>query len=762
MARPEDEVVRGHGLIPLAAVGGLALACALAFGRVFAGRTPTLRLALAALLAVALGWATERRGLTLATVASALGLLVALTWLVFPQTAWYGLPSVRTLRAIERSLALVGQQARTRVSPAPAFPPLSMAATVAVWAACSSAYTLLARAGSPMLALVPPVALAAFADLVLEDGVRPGYAGALLLAALAVVLTDGLRRIRRWGPIASGPLERRTARATAARGVRRVAIAALAAGLLVPGLLPGFRAAPIVDLAGSGGRGGAVRLDPFVSIHASLNRDRPIPLLRVTTTGGTAAYWRVLALDVFDGATWTMSDRDLDDAPLYPSPARLPGLAVGAGDPLRQRFGVLTDLADRSLPMAYPPEVVDLGDASLRYDPELGLAQAPDPLRAGDAYTVLSRRVAPTPEELDAVRFGPPPDYGRNTFLPADVPDEVLRIAREWTAGEPTPYRQILAIQRRLLSPDFTYSQEVRPVADARAIARFLTETKTGFCQQFSTAMAVLVRALGYPARVAVGYRPGEPDGEGFTVTTDDAHSWVEVLFPGYGWLPFEPTPGRANPLGLSGSYLNPVAPVGAGAPGNGSEQAPAGGVGSLLSDLPPQIRNVEFLGGRRSGPVDLPTDAPTPSPTEAEPGYGLPLRLVAAALLVAAGAALVLIPLAKALRRAAALRRRRPPRERILAAYRVFESEAADLGLGRAPGETVLEHRDRLARTARSLDGHLDPLVAAAVRAAYAPDALTPAETERAVRARRDAIRGLRRDAGAIRTLSGIYRPGW
>lgn len=779
MARPEDQVARGHGLIELAAVGGLALACALAFGRVFTGRAPTLRLALAALLAVALGWATERRGLAVATVASALGLLVALTWLVFPQTAWYGLPSLRTLRALERSLALVGQQARTQVSPAPALPPLSMAATVAVWAACSSAYTLLARAGSPMLALLPPLALAAFADLVLEDGVRPGYAGALLLAALAVVLADGLRRIRRWGPIASGPLERRTARATAARGVRRVAIAALAAGLLVPGLLPGFRAAPIVDLAGSGGRGGAVRLDPFVSIHASLNRDRQVPLLRVTTTGGTAAYWRVLALDVFDGASWTMSDRDLDDAPLHPSPARLPSPldtvvtlpendgvlvlpALRSGQPLRQRFEVLTDLADRFLPMAYPPEVVDLGDASLRYDPELGLAQAPDPLRAGDAYTVLSRRVAPTPEELDAVRFGPPADYGRSTFLPADVPDEVLRIAREWTAGEPTPYRQILAIQRRLLSPDFTYSQDVRPVADSRAITRFLTETKTGFCQQFSTAMAVLVRALGYPARVAVGYRPGEPDGDGFTVTTDDAHSWVEVLFPGYGWLPFEPTPGRANPLGLPGSYLNPVAPVGGGdAPGSGAEQAPPG-VGSLLSDLPPQIRNVEFLGGRRSGPVDLPTEAPTPSPARAEPGYGLPLGLVAAALLAAVGAALVLIPLAKALRRAAALRRRRPPRERVLAAYRVFEGEAADLGLGRAPGETVLEHRDRLARTARSLDGHLDPLAAAAVRAAYAPDALTPAEAERAIRSRRDAVRGLRRDAGAIRTLTGIYRPGW
>jgi tellurite resistance protein len=73
-----------------------------------------------------------------------------------------------------------------------------------------------------------------------------------------------------------------------------------------------------------------------------------------------------------------------------------------------------------------------------------------------------------------------------------------------------------------------------------------------------------------------------------------------------------------------------------------------------------------------------------------------------------------------------------------------------------------VLEHRDRLARSARSLDGHLDALVAAAVRAAYAPEALAPEEAERAVRAARDAIRGLRRDAGALRALAGIYRPGW
>lgn len=757
MARAEDAPARLGGLAPAASVAALAAATALAFGRVFVGRAPTARLLLAALLAVAIGWATERRGLLVATLASALGLLVALTWLVFPQTAWYGLPSPRTLRAIERSLTVVGQQTRSQVSPAPPFPPLLMAAVTAVWTACSSAHTLAARAGSPMLALVPPVALVAFADLVLEDGVRPGYAALLILAALAVALADGLRRIRRFGPLWSGPGATPRARSAISRGARRAGSIALLAALLAPGLLPGFRAEPIVDLAGSGG--GAVRLDPFVSIHASLSRENPVPLFRVTTTRGTGAYWRVLALDVFDGATWRMSDPGLEEAELYPSPARLPTQAPPAAGVLRQRFEILRDLGDRYLPMAYPPEVVDLPGSSVRFHPDLGVAQAPDPLEAGERYVVLSRRVIPTPAELEAVRFETPTTYGRFTFLPADLPPEVAEIARAWTRGEPTPYRQILAIQRRLLQPDFRYSQSVRPVADARAIVRFLTETKTGFCQQFSTAMAVLVRALGYPARVAVGYRTGEPDTGGFIVSTDDAHSWVEVLFPGYGWLPFEPTPGRPSPLAVPGGYLLPeTSGGGAGTEAEGTQQ-PEGGIEAIPRDLPPQIRNVEFLGGRRSGPVDVGIPEPTPTPPP-EPAYGLPLRALGLAAVLSLAVALVLVPVAKAAWRSWTLRRRRPPPARVLAAYRVFEGAAADLGLGRMAGETPLEHRARLARTLPSLDGHLDVLVAAAVRAAYAPEPPSPAEAADAARAAREAIRAIRRDVGIPRSLAGRYRP--
>ena len=209
MARRADPTPGHQRFLGLAAVAGLSVATALAFGRVFTGRQATLELVAAALASVAIAALFERRGLLLATLASLVGLALAITWIVLPQTAWYGLPSIRTLRAIGRSLEFVGQQARVRVAPTPPLPPLMLAAVTAVWTAAFSSHALAIRAGSPLLAILPPIALVGFADTVLEDGARPIYAIILLAAALAVVFADGLRRVRQWGPVWSGSRSRR-------------------------------------------------------------------------------------------------------------------------------------------------------------------------------------------------------------------------------------------------------------------------------------------------------------------------------------------------------------------------------------------------------------------------------------------------------------------------------------------------------------------------------------------------------------------------
>jgi len=765
MAREQDQTAGHQRLVTLVAVAGLAAATALAFGRVFLGRAPTWELVAAALISILVATAVERRGLSLALLTSAVAFAFTLTWFVLPQTAWYGLPSIRTLRAVGRCLEVVGQQVRVQAAPTAPFPPLMLASVTAVWTASFSVHALVVRAGSPLLAVLPSIALVGFADAVMDDGTRPAYAIVLLAAALAVVFADGLRRIHLWGPLWTSIRSRRLATVTS-RSARRVAFLAIAVAILVPGLLPGFGSDALVDFSTSGE--GGVRLDPFVSIQAQLS-DRAAADLFTVTSAGPGSYWRLYALDRFDGITWSSSDPEVSRGLTFATPARLPTNFPADAEPWEQRYRILTDIDDPWVPMAYPPESIALPLGQIRYDSELGVAAVDGGLEAGLEYTVTSRLVAPTPEQLDAVRLLEPGRYGRYTFVPAEVDPRIGDIAREWAGEEPTPYRQVLALQRRLQDAPFRYSLEVQPVADAEAVLAFLTETQQGFCQQFATAMALMVRELGYPARVAVGYRSGTDEGDGFLVQTKDAHAWVEVLFPPYGWLAFEPTPGRSLPA-EAGTYLNPTTSAeeadGAGREGAGENAEGRGGTCTDLSGrpLPTQLclADPTTEGGR---PVrDL---GPLPEGLFAQPvaqdqdGYSIPYAKILLAALALGVVLLVLVPIVKGVWRGLLIRRSHGPRALVLAAYRVFDGEAADLGLGRRAGETLQEHRARLAGAVAFSDGHLDRLTRTTALAAYGPREPTAHEAEVAVSDARTAVRDLRRDAGWLRRVVGTYRPG-
>jgi transglutaminase-like putative cysteine protease len=771
MARQQDASAGRQRLVALAATAALSAATALAFGRVFLGRVPTWELVAAAVASIAIGGLLERRGLALALLGSAVGLAFAITWIVLPQTAWYGLPTMRTLRAVGRCLEFVAQQARVQVAPTPPFAPLMLAAVTATWTAAFSTHALAIRSGSPLLAVLPSVALVGFADTVLEDGARPVYAITFLAAALAVVFVDGLRRVRQWGPIWSSLRGRRLWR-VAARGARQVALLAVLVAVLVPWLLPGFRSEALVDFSTEGD---GIRLDPFVSIQAQLDGDDPVDLFEVTSEEG--AYWRLYSLDRFNGTTWSSSDPDAELGQTLETPTDLPlgPLPLAGGFP--QRFRILRDIDEPFIPMAYPPRRITLADERIRYQADLGTAVLEGGLPQGLEYTVESLRIAPTPQELDQVLFEDPARYGRYTFLPGEVDPRVGELAERWTEGEPTPYRQVLALQEHLTDTTaFEYTLDVEPVADADALLAFLTESKRGFCQQFATAMAVMVRELGYPSRVAVGFRSGQDRDGTFRVTSRDAHAWVEVYFgPSYGWLPFEPTPTRSNPLFEPGTYGNPVDAAGQGESGEQPGQAGAGtGTGDPVrvacavggGQLPPQLcRELEstvapgrggglpegFLGGLDGAGA----------PPEREDGYSIPYRWILLALAALGALLLVVTPIAKWTWRRRQLRRSRAPRELVLAAYRVFDGEAADLGMGRRHGETLEEHRARLSSAVELSDGHLARLASVASRAAYGPEPPSPEEAEDALRDARTAISDLRRDAGLVRRVVGTYRPG-
>jgi transglutaminase-like putative cysteine protease len=137
------------------------------------------------------------------------------------------------------------------------------------------------------------------------------------------------------------------------------------------------------------------------------------------------------------------------------------------------------------------------------------------------------------------------PDWveARYLSLPDTVPDRVLALARDLTATAPTPYDRALAIEFYLR--EFPYSLDLPfPPRSQDVVDYFIFDLQKGYCDYYATSMAVLARAAGLPSRIAVGYASGmyDMDLEAYVITEDQAHSWVEIYFPDYGWVDFEPT----------------------------------------------------------------------------------------------------------------------------------------------------------------------------------------------------------------------------
>jgi hypothetical protein len=365
--------------------------------------------------------------------------------------------------------------------------------------------------------------------------------------------------------------------------------------------------------------------------------------------------------------------------------------------------------------------------------------------------------VQPAPDDLRAITFPPPADNSAYTQLPIDpTMDQIHQLALDWTAGATSDYDRILAIQDRLRSPEFSYSLDVPARDDSFDLVSFLTQTKRGFCQQFASAMAVMLRSLDIPARVAVGFTYGAYNAttDAYHVTTDQAHSWVEVLFPGYGWLAFEPTPGRLNPVAREIDDPSTPCVAHAGAPCVPRATGGTGKASGASAGKHGGTNEGRFLTKGSRG-------ATSPTPTVSGGAWQIPAGLLLGVAGLLAGLALLLIPPARALRRRVRLARAsREPRALILATYEVFASRAADLGLGRGPGETLEEYRVRLASSGLLSNGGLERLTAIAARAAYAPEEPDGAQADDATLAAAETIRDLRKHTPMSRRILGAYRP--
>ncbi|WP_010285463.1 DUF4129 domain-containing transglutaminase family protein [Bacillus timonensis] len=138
----------------------------------------------------------------------------------------------------------------------------------------------------------------------------------------------------------------------------------------------------------------------------------------------------------------------------------------------------------------------------------------------------------------------------RYTQLPVDIPKRVKELAVEITSSETNRYDKVKAVESYFQTNGFVYeTQNVAiPSADQDYVDQFLFDTKMGYCDNFSTSMVVLLRAADIPARWVKGYTEGQRVAlNSYEITNNNAHSWVEVYFPEFGWVPFEPTKGFSN-----------------------------------------------------------------------------------------------------------------------------------------------------------------------------------------------------------------------
>ena len=185
----------------------------------------------------------------------------------------------------------------------------------------------------------------------------------------------------------------------------------------------------------------------------------------------------------------------------------------------------------------------------------LAVRAAGGPADSGVPYQLTASVSSATPTDLRSASAEYAPWlWSRYIRLPHDMPPRVAQLARQIAAdaNAQTPYDQAVAIETYLKN-NLAYNLNIDPPPfGADGVDHFLFESRQGYSEYFGSAMTVLMRSIGIPARMTTGYTSGQigPDGL-YQVSDRHSHGWAEVYFPGYGWIPFEPTPGRQIPLAL-------------------------------------------------------------------------------------------------------------------------------------------------------------------------------------------------------------------
>jgi len=411
-----------------------------------------------------------------------------------------------------------------------------------------------ALAGLPLLAL-----------FAVPSAVLPGGLGALPFAIgalgwLLLLLEEGSDRVGRWGSPLRAPDSPLVADSGLTRVGRRIGAAALGVALLLPPLVPGLdhRLFPgngngIGPGTGDGGPSTATTYNPITRLHDQLSLPEPRQLLVYTSNDPDPDYLRMTTLDRWTGSGWMASElqADREDGRVQDGIDRPRGESENAPhQDITVRVAIDGDNLDvHWLPVPYGPTKVEVDGTWLWDEGSQTVFSASRTTRRLQPYQVTASRVLPDRARLAAAGSAVDGSVSKVYGTPIKVSGSVRELTASVVSGKESSYDKAVAIQRYFTNPrsGFAYDLDAtRPRPGQSALDAFL-EGKRGFCEQYASAMAALLRVAGIPSRVAVGFTPGTlVDGRDKTrrVTTSEAHAWPEAWFNGVGWVRFEPTPG--------------------------------------------------------------------------------------------------------------------------------------------------------------------------------------------------------------------------
>ena len=308
-------------------------------------------------------------------------------------------------------------------------------------------------------------------------------------------------------------------------------------GISNPGFPPSEGGAPGLRSNGTAFYGFDDELD--LRVRGDLN-----DTLVMRVRASAPAMWKGILFAEYDGVKWTAEDSDdaveLQGSPPYYYPTEFRSLGPRAT--VSQTFYVETEQPSVLFAAGQPDTI--WYDGGVNID-ALGGLRLDATLTEGGVYSVVSSRGAASPKELRSVPAAPVPESMEQYLqLPDSVTPRTRALAREITEGATNTYDKVKAIEA-WLAENYRYQLESPvPPEGQDAVDHFLFDTDVGFCEQFASATAVMLRSLDIPTRFVAGYLPGRrnPFTGFYEVRNSDAHTWVEVWFPGMGWYEFDPT----------------------------------------------------------------------------------------------------------------------------------------------------------------------------------------------------------------------------